>query len=352
MTAQNIDSERLLRVIGPAVEPGPAEGQLSEEEAEAVLDAYSQAVVTVAEKVGPTVVNIAAVKRSIARTPQGPRPYEAAGAGSGVIVAPDGYILTNSHVVHGATRLEVTLDDGRTLPAEVVGDDPASDLAVIRVGATGLPVVAFGDSDRLRVGQLVIAIGNPLGFQATVTAGVISALGRSLRSQTGRAIENIVQTDAALNPGNSGGPLVDARGRLVGINTAIIQGAQGICFAVPVNTARWVVGLLINEGRVRRAYLGIAGEARPLHARIVREQGLKVPGGVGVVEVVAGSPAERAGVRPGDVVVALDDAPVSTVDDVQRFLNRAPIGATVRVGALRRGRRIDLAAVLAASPDE
>ena len=344
----------LLHVIGPAADITPTDGtahRLTEEEAEAVLDAYSQAVVTVAEKVGPTVVNIAAVKRGTARTPQGPRPYEAAGAGSGVIIAPDGYILTNSHVVHGASKLEVTLDDGRTLPAQLCGDDPATDLAVLQIDATGLPVVQFGDSDRLRVGQLVIAIGNPLGFQATVTAGVVSALGRSLRSQNGRTIENIIQTDAALNPGNSGGPLVDARGRLVGINTAIIQGAQGICFAVPVNTARWVVGLLIKEGRVRRAYLGIAGEARPLHVRLAREQGLAVPSGIGVVQVTAGSPADAAGIRQGDVIIALDDTPVATLDDVQRFLNRAPIGATVRVGLLRRGRRLELAATLAQATD-
>ena len=185
----------------------------------------------------------------------------------------------------------------------------------------------------------------------TVTAGVVSALGRSLRSQNGRTIENIIQTDAALNPGNSGGPLVDARGRLAGINTAIIQGAQWICLAVPVNTARWVVGLLIKEGRVRRAYLGIAGEARPLHVRLAREQGLAVPSGIGVVQVTAGSPADAAGVRQGDVIVALDDTPVAMLDDVQRFLNRAPIGATIRVGLLRRGRRLDLAATLAQASD-
>ncbi len=338
-----------LRVLGPAVAPPSPRGPMGEEEAEAVLDAYSQAVVTVAEKVGPAVVNIAATKRATARTPQGPRPFEATGAGSGVIIAPDGYILTNSHVVHDATRLEVTLGDGRTLPVEPVGNDPATDLAVIRVNAGGLPVAEFGDSDRLRVGQLVIAIGNPLGFQATVTAGVVSALGRSLRSQTGRPIENIIQTDAALNPGNSGGPLIDSRGRLVGINTAIIQGAQGICFAVPVNTVRWIVGLLINEGRVRRAFLGITGEPRPLHARLVREHGLAAPAGIGVVQVVPGSPADRAGIAPGDTVIALDSQPVADVDDMQRFLNRAPIGATVQVGLLRRGRRLDLPAVLTAA---
>lgn len=323
--------------------------KLSELEAEAVLDAYSEAVVTVADKVGPAVVNIAVTHNRTARTPRGPVPFEAEGAGSGVIIAPDGYALTNSHVVHEAKRLEVTLADGRTLPAELVGDDPATDLAVIRIQATGLPAAEFGDSDRLRVGQLVIAIGNPLGFQATVTAGVVSALGRSLRSQNGRLIENMAQTDAALNPGNSGGPLVDSRGRIVGINTAIIQGAQGICFAIPVNTARWVAGLLIKEGRVNRAFLGIAGEARPLHVRVVRALGLTAAAGVGIIQVVPNSPAERAGIRTGDILVALDTTPVTSVDDVHRFLSRAEIGATVRVGVLRGGERRNIPVVLVAA---
>ena len=232
----------------------PPTSRLSEEEAEAVLDAYSAAVVAVADRVGPSVVNIAIEKDVTAQGPGGQRVYTVPGGGSGVVIAPDGYILSNSHVVHDAKNLEVTLADGRTLPARVIGDDPATDLAVIQTTAGGLPAARLGDSDSLKPGQLVIAIGNPLGFQATVTAGVVSALGRSLRSSSGRLIENVIQTDAALNPGNSGGPLVDSRGRVVGINTAIIQGAQGICFAVPVNTARWVAGLLINEGRVRRAY--------------------------------------------------------------------------------------------------
>ncbi|MDQ5852223.1 MAG: trypsin-like peptidase domain-containing protein [Chloroflexota bacterium] len=341
-----------LWTSGVAIDgPSPA-GRLSQEEAEAVLDAYSEAVVTVAEKVGPAVVNIAAIHRGTQRTPRGPVPFEAPGAGSGVIITPDGYILTNSHVVLSATRLEVTLADGRTLPAQLVGADPATDLAVIRVDVTGLPSAQLGDSDRLRVGQLVIAIGNPLGFQATVTAGVVSAVGRSLRSQSGRLIENIIQTDAALNPGNSGGPLVDSRGQVVGINTAIIQGAQGICFAVPVNTARWVVGLLIKEGRVSRAFLGIAGEVRPLHARMVRQLGLSTRAGVGIVQVVPGSPAERAGLRPRDVILSLDDTPVSSSDEVHRFLTRARIGATVRVGILRDGQRLELPAVLATSPEQ
>jgi S1-C subfamily serine protease len=347
------DVNEVLWTAGAAVAEVPIpEERLSEEEAEAVLDAYSEAVVTVAEKVGPAVVNIAAVHQRMARTPQGAAPFEAAGAGSGVILTPDGYILSNNHVVQGASRLEVTLADGRTFGAQLVGADPATDLAVIRIDARGLPAAELGESERLKAGQLVIAIGNPLGFQATVTAGVVSAIGRSLRSQSGRSIENVIQTDAALNPGNSGGPLVDSRGRVVGINTAIIQGAQGICFAIPVNTARWIAGLLIKEGRVRRAFLGIAGETRPLHVRIARALALSAPSGVGLVQIVRGSPAERAGLRTGDVILAFDETPITTIDELQRFLSRAPIGTTVRIGVLRGDQRLELSAVLTAAPDE
>jgi S1-C subfamily serine protease len=309
---------------------------LGSEEAEAVLDAYSAAVVAVADRVSPSVVNIALEKDVTTHGPGGQRVYTVPGGGSGVIIAPDGYILSNSHVVHGAKHLEVTLADGRTVPARVIGDDPATDLAVIQTTVDGLPAARLGDSDRLRPGQLVIAIGNPLGFQATVTAGVVSALGRSLRSGGGRLIENVIQTDAALNPGNSGGPLVDSRGRVVGINTAIIQGAQGICFAVPVNTARWVAGLLINEGRVRRGYLGVTAENRPIHVRVAREHGLPSPVAVGVVAVAEGSPAAAAGIAPRDVITHIADTPLSGVDDLQRYLGRAEIGATVRVHLLRR----------------
>jgi S1-C subfamily serine protease len=311
-------------------------GRLSEEAAEAVLDAYSAAVTTVAERVGPSVVNIALEKDVAAQGPDGQRVYTVPGGGSGVVIAPDGYILSNSHVVHGAKHLEVTLADGRTLPARVIGDDPETDLAIIQTTAGGLPAAQLGDSDRLKPGQLVIAIGNPLGFQATVTAGVVSALGRSLRSSSGRLIENVIQTDAALNPGNSGGPLVDSRGRVVGINTAIIQGAQGICFAVPVNTARWVAGLLINEGRVRRAYLGVSAENRPIHVRVAREHGLPSAVAVGVVSVAEGSPAAQAGLAPRDVITHLGDTPLSSVDDLQRFLGRAEIGSTFSLRLLRR----------------
>ena len=271
------------------------------------------------------------------------------GGGSGVIIAPDGYILSNSHVVHEARNLEVTFADGRTAPARVIGDDPATDLAVIQTTVGGLPAAQLGDSDTLKAGQLVIAIGNPLGFQATVTAGVVSAVGRSLRSSSGRLIENVIQTDAALNPGNSGGPLVDSRGRVVGINTAIIQGAQGICFAVPVNTARWVAGLLINEGRVRRAYLGVTAENRPIHVRVAREHGLSAPVAVGVVDVAAGSPAHAADLQSRDVITHLGETPLSGVDDLQRFLGRVEIGSTVKLRLLRRYVPIETEVTLAAA---
>jgi S1-C subfamily serine protease len=322
--------------------------RFSQQDAEAVLDAYSAAVVTVAARVGPAVVNIALEKDVATQGPGGQRVYTVPGGGSGVVIAPDGYVLSNSHVVHGAKNLEVTLADGRTLPARTIGDDPATDLAVIQTTAGGLPAAELGDSDSLRPGQLVIAIGNPLGFQATVTAGVVSALGRSLRSSSGRLIENVIQTDAALNPGNSGGPLVDSRGWVVGINTAIIQGAQGICFAVPVNTARWVAGLLINEGRVRRAYLGVTAENRPIHVRVAREHGLPAPVAVGVVAVADGSPAAAAGLQPRDVITHLGDTPLSSVDDLQRVLGRAEIGRTVPLRLLRRYVPIEVDVTLAA----
>jgi S1-C subfamily serine protease len=345
------DFERLVRVDGPAVDAATSGPRPNDDDTEELLDAYSRAVVSVVDTVGPAVVKIAGVRRGAAQTRRGLVPFEVPGAGSGAMIAPDGYILTNSHVVHDTANLEVTFSDGRTLAANLVGDDPATDLAVIRVDATGLPTAELGDSERLRVGQLVVAIGNPLGFQATVTAGVVSALGRSLRSQSGRLIENVIQTDVALNPGNSGGPLVDSRGRVVGINTAIIQGAQGISFEIPVNTARWITGLLIKEGRVRRAYLGIAGEPRPLHPRVAREHGLRAPMGIGVVQVIPGSPAERAGVRPGDVIIAVDGTPVSSVDDFHRFLGHARVGAYVRLDLLRGSQPVSLHVTLAASPD-
>jgi S1-C subfamily serine protease len=295
-----------------------------------LLDAYSEAVVAVVESVGPAVVSVR-TKRA------GGRRGEA--AGSGIVFASDGYILTNSHVVHGASELEVSLTDGRRLAASLTGDDPASDLAVIRADAHALPSARLGASARLRVGQLVIAIGNPFGFQSTVSAGVVSALGRSLRSMTGRLIDNIIQTDVALNPGNSGGPLVDSRGSVVGINTAVFAMAQGISFAVPIDTATWVIPQLLANGRVRRAYLGFGGQSRPLDRPLARALGLPNARGIEVVSIEPDTPAARD-LRVGDLLVAIEGAPVEDVDAVHRVLLghaiETPLGLTlVRDGALR-----------------
>jgi S1-C subfamily serine protease len=310
------------------------------------LDAYSLAVIHAVERVGPAVVSVAAGGGPERRRRNGPR-----GAGSGVVVAPDGYVLTNSHVVSASSHIEVVLPDGRGTPAQTVGQDPHTDLAVIRVAESGLPAAALGDSSRLRVGQLVIAIGNPLGFQATVTAGVISALGRTLRAQTGRLIDNVIQTDAALNPGNSGGPLVDSQGAVIGLNTAIIAFSQGLCFAVPINTAKWVAAQLIREGRVRRAWLGIVAQAGALgRDAVVRH---RLPGGraVRVMEVQPDSPAGRAGLRSGDLIVALGEASIVSADDLQRALGAERIGVPTTIEVLRDGERVVLHAVPAEAPD-
>ncbi|HEY7365485.1 MAG TPA: trypsin-like peptidase domain-containing protein [Methylomirabilota bacterium] len=309
-----------------------------------VLDAYSRAVVSVVEQVGPAVVSIAAGSGAA------PGRGERMGAGSGVLITPDGYVLTNSHVVHAAGRLEVTLTDGRTLGATMVGDDPATDLAVIRVSASGLPIATLGQSATLRVGQLVIAIGNPLGFQSTVSAGVVSALGRSLRGAAGRLIENMIQTDVALNPGNSGGPLVDSQGRVVGINTAIIALAQGIAFAIPVDTARWVVSDLLTRGRVRRAYLGLTGRTRPLDRRLARLVGLAQDTAVEIVAVEAASPAAQAGLREGDLIVSLDDGPVTRIDDLHRALAVHAVGASIALRIVRAGAPLTVAVTPVEAP--
>jgi S1-C subfamily serine protease len=308
-----------------------------------LLDAYSQAVVSAVDRVGPAVVSVSVARQAPERFRRRGMP-EFHGAGSGLIITPDGYVLTNSHVVRGADRIELGLQDGRTLIGQTVGDDPHSDLAVVRVHESGLPAAELGDSARLRVGQLVIAIGNPLGFQATVTTGVVSALGRSLRAQSGRLIENIIQTDAPLNPGNSGGPLVDSRGRVVGINTAVIYGSQGICFAIPVNTAKWVTAQLIREGKVRRAYLGISGQVAPIPRGLVLEYGLGAETGVRVIEVQPGTAASDAGVRPGDIIVRIGNAAVATPDDLQRALGAHPVGEMLSVEVLRGAERVRMAA--------
>jgi S1-C subfamily serine protease len=298
-----------------------------------LLDAYSQVVMSVVDRVGPAVV-------SIGVKVQGRGPYgEQSGAGSGVVITPDGFVLTNNHVVENSHQAEVSFTDGSSLPAQIVGTDPATDLAVMRVTASGLAIAEFGDSDQLHVGQVAIAIGNPLGFQNTVSAGVVSALGRALRSQSGRMIDNIIQTDVALNPGNSGGPLVDSRGRVIGINTAMISMAQGISFAIPANTARWVVGELITRGEVKRVHLGIAGTTRPLNRRMQRYFELKASSAVQVVEVETGSLAQRSGLQVGDVIVELNGEGIATVDDIHRRLSRPQAADHLDLTILRENQR-------------
>ncbi|HEY2955284.1 MAG TPA: trypsin-like peptidase domain-containing protein [Candidatus Eisenbacteria bacterium] len=303
---------------------------------DALLDAYSRAVVHAVEEVGPSVVNIEArhAKSAARRRAE----FDRGGTGSGFLFTPDGLILTNSHVVHGSSYLEVTLPDGRHMLASLVGDDPDTDLAVIRISGTDLKPARLADSDALRPGQLVIAIGNPFGFQASVTTGVVSALGRSLRSRSGRLMDNIVQTDAALNPGNSGGPLVDSRGEVVGVNTAMIQAAQGLCFAIPANTARWVASRLIQHGRIRRGYLGLGGQTVRLQRRRVLQHQLAKETGILVLHVEPGSPAQRAALAEGDLIVAFGDQPVGGIDDLHRLLTEPRIGAPTTVTLLRLGR--------------
>lgn len=324
-------------------EQDEAESRLSA--AQRFLDDYSDAVATVAERVTPSVVHVGVTREAHAYQ-RGGRSFQLQSGGSGVIITPDGYLLTNNHVVSGAGSILVTLADGRELPAQLVGADPATDLGVIRVSATGLPAADFGDSNALRVGQLVLAIGSPYGFQTTVTSGIVSAIGRSLRSEGGRLIENIIQTDAPLNPGNSGGPLVDSHGRVVGINTAIIAYAQGICFAIPSATAEWVAGLLIKEGRVRRGYLGITAQMRRLRPVVVRANNLPSDRAVEVTEVITGGPAQLAGVRAGDLIVGLDGVPVNSIDDIHRLLNRVAPGSQIRLTILRGGERLEVATAL------
>ena len=315
--------------------PTPAESDADSE----LLDAYSRAVSGVVERVAPAVVSVEVHHR---RHGRGNTARESQGHGSGFVFTPDGFILTNSHVAHGATKTDVAFADGRRLRAELVGDDPDTDLAVLRVDAAGQTVAPLGDSAALRVGQLVIAIGNPLGFQSTVTAGVVSALGRSFRSVSGRLIDNVVQTDAALNPGNSGGPLLDSRGHVVGVNTAVILPAQGICFAVAVNTVKLVVGQLIAFGHVRRARIGVGGQNISLPRLAVRAHRLIQPSGVLVTTVESGSPAARAAVQPGDIIVAFDGQPVHGIDDLHRLLTGDRIGAAATIAVVRKADRLEL----------
>ena len=307
---------------------------------DSLLDAYSRAVTGAAGRVSPSVVNIE-VHQATGRSRSG-EPRERRGGGSGFVFTPDGLILTNSHVVHDARHIEVTLADGRRMPASAIGDDPASDLAVVRVDEPGLTAAALGDSQQLRVGQLVVAIGNPYGFQSTVTAGVVSALGRSLRSYSGRLIDDVIQTDAALNPGNSGGPLVDSAGRVVGVNTATILPAQGICFAIGINTAKFVASRLLRDGRIRRSYIGVSAQTVPVHRRVVRFYDLAKESGALVLSVEENSPAKRAGLRDGDIIVAMEGKPVAGVDDLHRVLTDVRVSVTCSLAVLRRTDKLEL----------
>ena len=303
-----------------------------------LLDGYSRTITRVVAKIAPAVVNIRVHDRHGGQR-RGP---DGGGSGSGFVIAPDGYLLTNSHVVHGAGRREVTLADGRVFDARLVGDDPETDLAVLRINASPLVHARFGDSKSIRVGQIAVAIGSPFGFQQTVTAGVVSALGRSMRSQSGRLIDNVIQTDAALNPGNSGGPLVNSRGEIIGVNTAIILPAQGICFAIASNTAEFVAAWLIKEGLIRRSWIGVAGQNVPVHRRVVRFYRLAVDRGVLIAGIEAGSPASRAGLREGDVIVAFGGRPVAGIDELHRQLVANVIGVPSLITVLRHTEKLDL----------
>ena len=313
--------------ISPSPAPFADDGEL--------LDAYSQAVTSAAEAVAPTVVHIDV---TAARDGKQRR-----GSGSGFFFTPDGLLLTNSHVVHGAREIRVATQEGERFAADIVGDDPDSDLAVIRISTRGAPHVRFGQSSRLKMGQIAIAIGNPLGFEHTVTAGVVSALGRSLRASTGRLIDDVIQTDAALNPGNSGGPLVSARGEVIGVNTAIIPGAQGICFATASDSAQWVLGQLLAHGRVRRGWLGVAGINAPLARRIARHHDIDNASGVRVRSVERDSPAALAGIEAGDLIVSYDGEIITGIDRLQQVLNAERIGRSSEIAVLRHTRKVALA---------
>lgn len=315
-----------------------------------LLDAYSEAVISVVDKVSPAVVNIDVQKQLRTRRRNNRSVTEVHGNGSGFIFTKDGYILTNSHVVHNATKLEVTLSDGRRFSAELIGDDPDTDIAVIRIHAPNLVAVQLGDSQSLRAGQLAIAIGNPYGFQTTVTTGVISALGRSFRSRSGRLIDNIIQTDAALNPGNSGGPLVTSHGEVIGINTAVIMSAQGICFAVPINTAKMILTPLIKDGKIRRGYIGIGGQNVPLPRRVVLFHELSVESGVLVISIENDSPAQQAGLVEGDVIVGINNQPIASIDDLHKLLTHDQVEVRSPLTILRRSEKLVLDIIPQESP--
>ncbi len=317
-----------------------------------ILDAYSAAVTSVVERLSPTVVKIDVShhrRRQAARRREDER---FSGSGSGVLFTPDGFILTNSHVVHGAATINVVLQDGREHRAEIIGDDPFTDLAVIRISGETFPVALLGDSQAMRIGELVIAIGNPFGFQCTVTTGVISALGRSLRSIGGRLIDNVIQTDAALNPGNSGGPLVNSRGEVIGINTAAIPWGQGICFSIPINTAKIIASRLMKHGKITRAYLGIAGQVLEVSRRALHEHELPGTRGIMVAQVEKSGPAEKAGLQVGDVIVEIFRQRVEGIDDLHRYLIDEVIGKDAPLTVLRMEKKIFLTIMPAELPSK
>jgi S1-C subfamily serine protease len=340
MKSLSTHSPEDVGIIGASVDPS---GEIAADAG--LLDAYSAAVTGAVEKVAPAVVHIEvhassenAGNRSDPNAPMG-------GSGSGFFISPDGYLITNSHVVHGARDLRVSLADGRRLSADLVGEDPYTDLAVLRVSVDEVPYVTLGRSDKVRPGQVAIAIGSPMGFQQTVTAGIVSGLGRSLRAASGRLIDNIIQTDAALNPGNSGGPLVNSQGEVIGVNTAIIRPAQGICFAIASNTARWVVGFLIKDSRISRSAIGVAGQNVPLLRRFIRFFHLTQETGVLVAGVEPESPAALAGLQMGDIVIAFDGVPTPEVDALHKLLTGDRIGVKSTVSILRNVERITLAII-------
>jgi S1-C subfamily serine protease len=315
---------------------GAAPSEPSPEETEA-LDAYSRVVVRVAESLRPAVVNLRAGRGQ--------------GSGSGILFTPDGFLLTNAHVVRNQQRLRVRLSDGRDISGRLVGADPWTDLAVVQAEALGLPHAKLGDSAKLRVGQLVVAIGSPLGFESTVTAGVVSALGRTLRSITGHQVDNVIQTDAALNPGNSGGPLVDSRAEVIGINTAVIMPAQGICFAIPVNIAKHIMPQLMQHGRVVRGFLGLHGRNVPLQAAVARRYNLTQHSAVQVMNVESGGPADQAGVLEDDLILSLSDKPTESVDDLHKLLTELPVEVPATIALLRNERRLERMILPATYPD-
>jgi S1-C subfamily serine protease len=302
-----------------------------------LLDAYSQTVIGVTRRVSDAVVHLKIEKKQPTRQQGRPGTPDASGTGSGFVISTDGFVVTNSHVVNGAGRIEALLQDGRSFTARVVGDDPATDLAVVKIDGDNLSTVGFGESDKLQVGQIAIAIGNPFGFQYSVTAGVVSALGRTLRSQSGRLIDDVIQTDAALNPGNSGGPLVDSHGNVIGVNTAVILPAQGLCFAVASNLAKFVVGKLILEGRVRRGFLGISAQTVTLPPKWTNTLQLTTTGGIQILQVEPDGPAHNSELRNGDIIVQFEGKPIGSVDDLHKVLNENAIGRKSNIWVLRDG---------------